>query len=87
MVVYLRSDENDILFSRRLVVYENEVTINPKIMISTKVKNRRTHQQIDFDIDYDHDHGGSGSPHGHEWGRPSDGSPPTHNDRGPGIPL
>ena len=38
------------------------------------------------DIDYDHDHDGV-RPHQHDWGRPSDGGPPTHRDRGPGRPL
>jgi hypothetical protein len=37
------------------------------------------------DTDYDHDHG-QGKPHCHDVGRPSDGSPPTHNDRAPGRP-
>jgi len=45
----------------------------------------------EYDIDYDHAHGNgsnnSGSPHVHDWGRPADGSPPTHNDRGPGRPY
>jgi RHS repeat-associated protein len=38
------------------------------------------------DIDYGHDHG-QGDPHEHEWGRPEDGGPPTHRDRGTGKPL
>ena len=38
------------------------------------------------DIDYDHDHG-QGMPHQHDWGRPKDGSPPTHGDRGKGVPV
>lgn len=38
------------------------------------------------DTDWDHSHGGLGSPHVHDWGRPSDGSPPTAADRGPGRP-
>jgi RHS repeat-associated protein len=37
------------------------------------------------DVDYDHDHG-QGQPHVHEWGRPSNGGPPTHVDRGIGRP-
>lgn len=36
------------------------------------------------DTDWDHSHDGLGSPHAHDWGRPSDGSPPTHGDRGEG---
>jgi RHS repeat-associated protein len=35
------------------------------------------------DVDHDHDHG-QGQPHVHDWDRPADGSPPTHEDRKPG---
>ena len=38
------------------------------------------------DVDYGHDHG-QGDPHAHDWGRPSDGNPPTHLDRGVGRPI
>jgi len=38
------------------------------------------------DVDYTQDHGQS-LPHAHDWGRPEDGSPPTHKDRGPGRPV
>jgi hypothetical protein len=41
----------------------------------------------DFDIDYDHSHGNSGMPHGHQWDRPADGSPPKNSNRGPGFSL
>jgi RHS repeat-associated protein len=36
------------------------------------------------DTDWDHSHDGLGLPHSHDWTRPTDGSAPTHNDRGPG---
>jgi RHS repeat-associated protein len=35
------------------------------------------------DVDRGHDHG-AGDPHVHDWTRPSDGSPPTSQDRQPG---
>jgi RHS repeat-associated protein len=38
------------------------------------------------DVDHGHDHG-QGDPHAHDIGRPADGSPPTHVDRGPGRPV
>jgi RHS repeat-associated protein len=38
------------------------------------------------DVDHGHDHG-QGDPHAHDIGRPADGSPPTHTDRGPGRPV
>jgi RHS repeat-associated protein len=40
----------------------------------------------DVDVDYGHDHG-QGSPHAHDWDRPANGDPPTHEDRGPGRPV
>ncbi len=36
------------------------------------------------DTDWDHSHDGLGSPHVHDWDRPADGSPPTHDNRGEG---
>lgn len=39
------------------------------------------------DVDYGHDHTGAGDPHAHDWSRPADGSPPTHNDRGTPRPV
>jgi len=38
------------------------------------------------DVDHGHDHG-AGDPHSHDWGRPANGGPPTHVDRGPGRPV
>lgn len=35
------------------------------------------------DVDYDHGHNGAPRPHAHDWGRPADGSAPTHDDRQP----
>ena len=40
----------------------------------------------EVDVDVGHDHG-AGDPHSHDWGRPSDGGPPTHADRGRGRPF
>lgn len=40
----------------------------------------------DRDTDFDHPHNGI-QPHEHNWGRPEDGSPPTHEDRGEGQDL
>jgi RHS repeat-associated protein len=41
---------------------------------------------LDSDIDYNHDHG-QGQPHQHKWTRPTDGRPPTHENRGKGVPV
>jgi len=39
------------------------------------------------DIDYDNDHEGEGRPHAHDWDRPTDGTAPTHENRGPARGL
>jgi hypothetical protein len=39
------------------------------------------------DVDRGHDHTGAGDPHAHDWGRPSNGAPPTHEDRKPPRPV
>ncbi len=43
------------------------------------------------EIDYDAPHPDEAYPgnvdHAHGWGRPADGGPPTHKDRGPGAPY
>jgi RHS repeat-associated protein len=41
----------------------------------------------DVDVDRGHGHDGAPDPHAHDIGRPSDGSPPTFQDRGPARPL
>ena len=41
----------------------------------------------DYDIDYDHFHDGLPPGHAHNWDRPADGSKPTKDNRGPGLPF
>jgi hypothetical protein len=48
--VYQNGDEKDLLFTRRFIVFENLVRIQPSIKISSGVMARRMNQQIDFDI-------------------------------------
>jgi RHS repeat-associated protein len=92
--------ENDIDNDEDSFDTDNEGTSNPfrggpgDVSQSNNSKGRKGQERLygedgypDFDIDYDHDHGGSGRPHGHQWDRPSDGGPPTNNNRGPGLPL
>ena len=38
------------------------------------------------DVDHGHDHG-QGDPHAHDWSRPANGGPPTHENRGDGRPV
>ncbi|MDW3210052.1 MAG: DUF5103 domain-containing protein [Reichenbachiella sp.] len=48
--VYQNGDENDLLFTRRFIVFDNNVNIQPNTRISTGVLERDFNQQIDFDI-------------------------------------
>ncbi|WP_422359439.1 type IX secretion system plug protein domain-containing protein [Reichenbachiella sp.] len=48
--VYQNGDENDVLFTRRFIVFDNKVNIQPNTRISTGVMERDFNQQIDFDI-------------------------------------
>ena len=52
VVVYDDNDENNIIFTRRFVVYSNEVVIEAQITYSNVPNQRQTHHQITFDIDY-----------------------------------
>lgn len=48
--VYQNGDENDLLFTRRFIVFDNSVSIQPTTRVSTGVMQRDFNQQIDFDI-------------------------------------
>ncbi|MEO9802507.1 MAG: type IX secretion system plug protein domain-containing protein [Reichenbachiella sp.] len=48
--VYQNGDEKDLLFTRRFIVFDNNVSIQPTTRISTGVIQRDFNQQIDFDI-------------------------------------
>ncbi|MCP4459500.1 MAG: DUF5103 domain-containing protein [Cytophagales bacterium] len=52
IVVHRRNNKEDILLTRRMVFYKNRVSVVSKIRVSSTVKNRRTHQQIDFEMNY-----------------------------------
>ena len=45
-------NEDDIIISRRFIIYENLIQITPEIKNSSVVDNRSTHQQVDFIINY-----------------------------------
>ena len=53
VVLHRRNNKNDVLFTRRMVFYQNRVDIESNIRVSSIVRDRRTHQQIDFEMDYD----------------------------------
>ena len=52
LVVYKRSNRNDLILSRKFLVYENLTNINHKFKISDIVAKRRENHQINFDINY-----------------------------------
>jgi hypothetical protein len=52
VVVYRNQDIDDIVLSRRFILYENQVIITPEVKFSNVVANRYTHQQVDFKISY-----------------------------------
>ena len=52
VVVHRRNNIDDILITRRMVFYQNQVSVKSNIHVSSIVKDRRTHQQIDLDMNY-----------------------------------
>ncbi len=52
LVLYRRNNPDDLLFSRRMVFYESQIDIEAEMIMPRSVKNRRTHQQLDFSINY-----------------------------------
>jgi len=52
IVVHRRDNKDDILLTRRMVFYEERVSVNSRIRVSSIVKDRQTHQQIDFEMNY-----------------------------------
>jgi hypothetical protein len=52
VVVHRRANPNDILYTRRLMVYDRKAGLNAKILNTVGVKDRRTHQQIDVSLSY-----------------------------------
>lgn len=52
LVVTDKNNPEELILSRRFMVFDNLVRINPSITLSSGVKERRTHQQIEFEISY-----------------------------------
>lgn len=50
--VYRNRDEDDIIISRRFMVYDNKVQINPQITFSNVASEMKKNQQINFTISY-----------------------------------
>jgi hypothetical protein len=52
--VYREGDEDDLILTRRFMVYENNVTVTPQLKFPVDVSERNTGQQPDFSIYYNH---------------------------------
>jgi len=50
--IYRDSDEDDLILTYRLIVYENLVAISPKVFFSNVLEERNQKQQIEFELDY-----------------------------------
>jgi hypothetical protein len=50
--VYRENNENDVVLSCRFMIYDNSVSIAPKVGFSQVPSERFTHQQIDFFVSY-----------------------------------
>lgn len=50
--VYRNYDEEDLILTKRFMVYENQVNIFPNIKLPQRVSDRNTGQQVDFTITY-----------------------------------
>ena len=52
LIVYRDDDEDDLVLTRRFMVYEDKVSISANIRRPTAVKLQNTHQEIDFTINH-----------------------------------
>jgi hypothetical protein len=52
VMVYRNGNKDDIVLTRRFIIYDNKVQIDAKTIFSSGVAERFTHQQIDFQVRY-----------------------------------
>lgn len=52
IIAYRDSNKDDILFSRRLLVYDQRAIVDTQLRASNLVSRRDSHQQIEFDVRY-----------------------------------
>lgn len=52
LVIYRDADKNDIVLSKRFIVYDQKVNILGKVGLSTGVVQKKMNQQIQFEVDY-----------------------------------
>ena len=52
VMVFRNNSPEDVVLTKRFIVYANKVSITPNVRISIGVEERFTHQQVDFSINY-----------------------------------
>lgn len=52
LIVYRDGDESDLLFTRRMVVYENLALIEGRMLFSQLARQMRTHQRVAFELEH-----------------------------------
>ena len=52
LVVYRDGNRNDLVLSRRFVIYEEATSVQASIQVSRSIPNSQSHQRVSFDIDY-----------------------------------
>lgn len=52
VVLHRRENPNDILFTRRLVVYDDKASVSAQLRLPNVVSQRPSHQQIDLELNY-----------------------------------
>ncbi|MCS6821466.1 MAG: DUF5103 domain-containing protein [Microscillaceae bacterium] len=52
IAIYRNGNPQDLILTKRLIVYENQLNIESTVRFSSGIEERKTHQQIDFRIDY-----------------------------------
>lgn len=52
LIVYRGSNPNDLILTKRFMVYNSQAGIGPEVEVSSDISKRRSHQQIKFVINY-----------------------------------
>jgi len=52
LAIFRRANPNDLLFTRRFIVYETITSIDHVVRVSTTINKREKNQQVEFSIDY-----------------------------------
>ncbi len=52
VIVYKNRNENDIMFTRRFLVYQNQLRVSGSVVFPNNAQKRLTHQQVNFSVNY-----------------------------------